>query len=72
MSQTFKFFLLYSSDSYLKIPDTFFQDTKELTVLDLSGVSLKPSPSSLGFLLNLRTLCLNRCVLEDIAVIVHL
>ncbi|RVW65231.1 hypothetical protein CK203_062606 [Vitis vinifera] len=59
------FLLLYAMD-------IFFQDTKELTVLDLSGVSLKPSPSSLGFLLNLRTLCLNRCVLEDIAVIGHL
>ncbi|KAJ9691566.1 hypothetical protein PVL29_013678 [Vitis rotundifolia] len=64
-------FLLLNSSNYLKIPDAFFQDTKQLRVLDLSEVSLSPPPSSLGFLTNLRTLCLNlnRGELKDIAVI---
>ncbi|KAJ9691582.1 hypothetical protein PVL29_013694 [Vitis rotundifolia] len=63
-----EFFLLNSSndDPYLKIPDAFFQDTKQLRILDLSEVSLTPSPSSLGFLSNLQTLRLNQCQIEDI------
>ena len=67
-----EFFLLNSSnddDSYLKIPDDFFLDTKQLRVLGLYGASLALSPSSFGFLSNLQTLCLNNCKLQDIAVI---
>ncbi|XP_034698425.1 probable disease resistance protein At4g27220 [Vitis riparia] len=66
-----EFFLLNSSndDPYLKIPDAFFQDTKQLRILDLSKVSLTPSPSSLGFLSNLQTLRLNQCRIQDITVI---
>ncbi|XP_059599283.1 probable disease resistance protein At4g27220 isoform X3 [Vitis vinifera] len=66
-----EFFLLNSSndDPYLKIPDAFFQDTKQLRILDLSKVSLTPSPSSLGFLSNLQTLRLNQCQIQDITVI---
>ncbi|WJZ97438.1 hypothetical protein VitviT2T_016042 [Vitis vinifera] len=66
-----EFFLLNSSndDAYLKIPDAFFQDTKQLRILDLSKVSLTPSPSSLGFLSNLQTLRLNQCQIQDITVI---
>ncbi|KAL6332979.1 hypothetical protein AAG906_019994 [Vitis piasezkii] len=66
-----EFFLLNSSndDAYLKIPDAFFQDTKQLRILDLSEVSLTPSPSSLGFLSNLQTLRLNQCQIQDITVI---
>ncbi|RVW17212.1 putative disease resistance protein [Vitis vinifera] len=66
-----EFFLLNSSndDAYLKIPDAFFQDTKQLRILDLSEVSLTPSPSSLGFLSNLQTLRLNQCEIQDITVI---
>ena len=64
-------FLLLNSSNYLKIPDAFFQDTKQLRVLDLFEVSLSPPPSSLRFLTNLHTLCLNlnRGELKDIAVI---
>ncbi|RVW58495.1 Disease resistance protein [Vitis vinifera] len=47
----------------------FFQDTKQLRILDLSKVSLTPSPSSLGFLSNLQTLRLNQCRIQDITVI---
>ncbi|XP_034679687.1 probable disease resistance protein At4g27220 [Vitis riparia] len=66
-----EFFLLNSSndDAYLKIPDAFFQYTKQLRILDLSEVSLTPSPSSLGFLSNLQTLRLNQCQIQDITVI---
>ncbi|KAL6333007.1 hypothetical protein AAG906_020027 [Vitis piasezkii] len=66
-----EFFLLNSSNDgpYLKIPDAFFQDTKQLRILDLSKVSLTPSPSSLGFLSNLQTLRLNQCQIQDITVI---
>ncbi|KAJ9691576.1 hypothetical protein PVL29_013688 [Vitis rotundifolia] len=66
-----EFFLLNSSndDPYLKIPDAFFQDTRQLRILDLSKVSLTPSPSSLGFLSNLQTLRLNQCQIQDITVI---
>ncbi|KAL6332861.1 hypothetical protein AAG906_017127 [Vitis piasezkii] len=66
-----EFFLLNSSndDAYLKIPNAFFQDTKQLRILDLSKVSLTPSPLSLGFLSNLQTLRLNQCQIQDITVI---
>ncbi|KAL6332452.1 hypothetical protein AAG906_008062 [Vitis piasezkii] len=43
--------------------------TKQLRILDLSKVSLTPSPSSLGFLSNLQTLRLNQCQIQDITVI---
>ena len=68
-----EFFLLNSSNddynTYLKIPDDFFLDTKQLRVLDLYSASLALSPSSFGFLSNLQALCLNKCKLQDIAVI---
>ena len=63
-----EFFLLNSSN-YLKIPNDFFLDTKQLRVLDFCRVSLALSPSSFGFLSNLQTLCLNNCKVQDIAVI---
>ena len=55
--------------TYLKIPDDFFQGTQQLRVLDLCKASLAQSLSSLGFLSNLQTLCLNNCQFQDIAVI---
>nr|TKS10903.1 putative disease resistance protein [Populus alba] len=42
---------------------------KELKVLDLTAVNLSPLPSSLQFLENLQTLCLDLCVLEDISIV---
>ena len=64
-------FLSFNSSNYLKILDAFFQDTKQLRVLDLSEVSLSLPPSSLHFLKNLHTLGLNlnRGKLKDIVVI---
>ena len=62
-----------SNDDSLKIPDTFFEEMKEVRVLNLSGVDLTRLPSSLKFLSNLRTLCLYgygyRSRLKDIAMV---
>ena len=52
------FFLLDCSCNPLKIPDTFFEEMKEVRVLSLSASNLTRLPSSLLFLSNLRTLCL--------------
>ena len=38
------FFLLDSNDDSLKIPDTFFEEMKEVRVLSLSGVDLTRLP----------------------------
>ncbi|XP_034680168.1 uncharacterized protein LOC117910214 isoform X4 [Vitis riparia] len=64
-----EFLLLDGNNSSLKIPDSFFVVTKELKVLSLSEMCLTPLPSSLHFLPNLRTLCLDQCQLGDIAII---
>nr|TKS14867.1 putative disease resistance protein [Populus alba] len=62
-------FLLLNKDPSLQIPDSFFREMKELKVLDLTAVNLSPLPSSLQFLENLQTLCLDLCVLEDISIV---
>uniref|UniRef100_A0A3N7F2C6 AAA+ ATPase domain-containing protein n=1 Tax=Populus trichocarpa TaxID=3694 RepID=A0A3N7F2C6_POPTR len=62
-------FILLNKDPSLQIPDNFFREMKELKVLDLTGVNLSPLPSSLQFLENLQTLCLDFCVLEDISIV---
>ncbi|XP_034708024.1 uncharacterized protein LOC117931212 isoform X2 [Vitis riparia] len=64
-----EFLLLDGNNSSLKIPDSFFVVTKELKVLSLSEMCLAPLPSSLHFLPNLRTLCLDQCQLGDLAII---
>ncbi|XP_052480079.1 probable disease resistance protein At4g27220 [Gossypium raimondii] len=55
-----------SQDPWMKIPTTFFKETKNLKVLYLAGMSL---PSSISLLGNLRVLRLVNCVLGDIALI---
>ncbi|EXC14444.1 putative disease resistance protein [Morus notabilis] len=55
-----------------EVPDLFFEETKELKVLDLSYAKLLPLPSSLGFLENLRVLNLCDCTLGDISEIGNL
>ncbi|XP_034917960.1 uncharacterized protein [Populus alba] len=62
-------FILLNEDPSLQIPDTFFREMKELKLLDLTQVNLSPLPSSLQFLVNLQTLCLDLCVLEDISIV---
>ncbi|RYR73169.1 hypothetical protein Ahy_A02g007504 [Arachis hypogaea] len=61
-----KFFHLSNFDLSLKIPNFFFADTKFLEVLDLTGLNLSLLPTSFLSLTNLKTLCLDQCVLENI------
>ncbi|KAH9686969.1 Disease resistance protein [Citrus sinensis] len=62
--------LLFSKrDSSLQISDLFFQGTEELKVLDLAGIHFSSLPSSLGRLINLQTLCLDGCRLNEITII---
>ncbi|KDO51036.1 hypothetical protein CISIN_1g036269mg, partial [Citrus sinensis] len=56
--------LFLQKNDLLDIPDPFFQGMKDLKVLDLGGsgvFSLFSLPSSLSFLINLRTLSLHDC-----------
>ncbi|KAJ6918311.1 hypothetical protein NC651_012518 [Populus alba x Populus x berolinensis] len=62
-------FVLLNKDPSLQIPDNVFREMKELKVLGLPAVNLSPLPSSLQFLENLQTLCLDHCVLEDISIV---
>lgn len=64
-----KFFLINSTYQSLQIPDHFFQETKELQVLDLTFLCFEPLPSSLRFLQNLQTLCLYQCKVGDISLL---
>ena len=51
------------------ISDTFFKGMRKLKVIDLTYMRLSSLPSSLKLLTNLQTLCLDQCVLGDIAMI---
>ncbi|KAB5529212.1 hypothetical protein DKX38_019293 [Salix brachista] len=62
-------FILYNTDPSLKIPDCLFEGTKTLQLMDMTRVQLPTLPSSLQFLEKLQTLCLDFCVLGDIALI---
>ncbi|KAH0982108.1 hypothetical protein GBA52_009285 [Prunus armeniaca] len=64
-----EFFYLGSSDNSLEIPSNFFEEMKELRVLDLTGLHFRSLPPSLQSLTNLQTLCLDGCVLGDIALV---
>jgi Leucine-rich repeat (LRR) protein len=64
-----RFLYVDGGDHSLHIPDTFFQGMGRLKVLDFTQMQLSSLPSSLPLLRNLRTLCLDGCVLDDIAVI---
>ncbi|XP_062144896.1 probable disease resistance protein At4g27220 [Alnus glutinosa] len=60
---------VYGGNRSLEIPDTFFQGMGRLKVLDFTRMQLSSLPSSIRLLRNLQTLCLDGCVLGDIAVI---
>lgn len=64
-----EFFFINSINQSLEIPDNFFQETKELQVLDLTFLCFERLPSSLCFLQNLQTLCLFQCKLGDISLL---
>ncbi|KAJ7950941.1 Disease resistance protein [Quillaja saponaria] len=59
----------YSND-YLRVPDSLFEETRELKVLDICGMMCVPKPPlSLHFLTNLQVLYLYWCKLDDITMI---
>jgi Leucine-rich repeat (LRR) protein len=60
---------LWGGGHPFQISGTFFRGMGKLKVLDLTNMQLSSLPSSLGLLRNLQTLCLDHCVLGDIAVI---
>ncbi|XP_058724247.1 uncharacterized protein LOC131595793 [Vicia villosa] len=60
-----KFFYLNSNNRSLEILDAFFEGMKSLTVLDLTSLNLPSLPTSFRFLTNLKSLCLDLCVLEN-------
>ena len=67
-----QFFILQSDSggaSLNTIPNTFFEVMSQLKVLALFGMHFPTLPSTLQSLANLRTLCLDRCKLGDVAII---
>ncbi|XP_059437907.1 probable disease resistance protein At4g27220 [Corylus avellana] len=64
-----RFFCLWGEDSPKQISDNFFEGVGKLKVLDLTQMHLSSLPSSLLLLENLQTLCLDQCVLGDIAIV---
>ncbi|KAI5336379.1 hypothetical protein L3X38_015646 [Prunus dulcis] len=63
------FFYLGLSDNSFEIPCNFFEKMKELKVLDLTRLHFPSLPPSLQSLTNLQTLCLDLCMLGDIALV---
>ncbi|RYR28068.1 hypothetical protein Ahy_B01g052172 isoform A [Arachis hypogaea] len=61
-----KFLYLCKFDLSLEVPNSFFEGTKILEVLDLTGLNLASLPTSFLFLTNLKTLCLDQCILGNI------
>ncbi|XP_039162977.1 probable disease resistance protein At4g27220 [Eucalyptus grandis] len=61
--------LVLQHNRSLKIPESFFESTKKLQVLDFTGLSFTCLPASIGFLENLKSLCLYWCHLEDVTVL---
>ncbi|KAL5809789.1 hypothetical protein ACOSQ3_030480 [Xanthoceras sorbifolium] len=64
-----KLLILLMKDTYLQLPDSFFEGMKELKVLYLKKIHMLSRPSSLCTLTNVQTLCLNQCLLRDITFI---
>ncbi|TXG69451.1 hypothetical protein EZV62_004386 [Acer yangbiense] len=66
---TLEFLYMESNSNSSKIPDDFFRGMPNLRVLHLMEMELSPLPTSLGCLVNLRTLCLNCNLLSDMGFI---
>ncbi|XP_044467302.1 disease resistance protein At4g27190-like [Mangifera indica] len=64
-----KLFFLFMQNRSLQLPDEFFEEMKELRVLDLTGFHFFSLPSSFSCLKNLKTLCLDNCLLEDLRIL---
>ncbi|XP_022719742.1 uncharacterized protein LOC111277593 [Durio zibethinus] len=60
-------FLLYNENPSVGLPINFFKEALNLKVLDLTDMQFQSLPSSISLLTNLRTLCLDQCILGDIA-----
>ncbi|XP_039162941.1 probable disease resistance protein At4g27220 [Eucalyptus grandis] len=58
--------LLCEHNPSLKIPNSFFESMEKLQVLDITGLYLTSLPSSIEFLENLKSLCLDGCHLQDV------
>ncbi|XP_022761547.1 probable disease resistance protein At4g27220 [Durio zibethinus] len=58
-----------ATDNSVKIPATFFEQTKRLKILDLTGMHFSYLPGSIYPLKNLHTLRLHQCALKDITII---
>ncbi|XP_048444401.1 probable disease resistance protein At4g27220 [Pyrus x bretschneideri] len=63
--QQLEYFYLHFNGDLLEIPGNFFEEMKELKVMDLTRACV----SSLPPLENLRTLCLDQCILGDITLV---
>ncbi|XP_031270765.1 uncharacterized protein LOC116129150 [Pistacia vera] len=63
------FFLLYTRNQSLQVPDILFEGIKEINVLVLTGIHFLSLPPSLCCLKKIRTLCLDGCMLGDVAII---
>ncbi|XP_048136681.1 uncharacterized protein LOC115734373 [Rhodamnia argentea] len=64
-----KMLLLLEDNPSLKIPELFFQSMEKLQVLELVGLSFSSLPSSIEFLENLKSLCLDNCHLGDVTLL---
>ncbi|KAI4356749.1 hypothetical protein L6164_000742 [Bauhinia variegata] len=61
---------LENPGSYMPMTDSFFEETRNLKVLDICGMDCTPKPpTSLVFLQKLTALYLYQCNLEDIAMV---
>ncbi|KEH26494.1 NBS-LRR type disease resistance protein [Medicago truncatula] len=60
-----KLFYLRGRNRSLEIPDNFFEDMGSLRVLDLTSLNFSSLPTPFWFLTDLKTLCLDHCVLEN-------
>ncbi|XP_070682245.1 probable disease resistance protein At4g27220 [Malus domestica] len=67
--QQLEYFYLYFNGDLLEIPGNFFEEMNELKVMDLTRACISSLPPSLHLLQNLRTLCLDHCVLGDVALV---
>ncbi|KAF8038953.1 hypothetical protein BT93_B1492 [Corymbia citriodora subsp. variegata] len=61
--------ILAEKNPSLKIAESFFESMEKLQVLDLTCLSFSSLPSTIQFLENLNSLCLDFCNLKDVTVL---
>ncbi|TXG59156.1 hypothetical protein EZV62_016985 [Acer yangbiense] len=64
-----KLLFLFMREFSSQISDAFFEEAKELKVLDMTKFHMVSLPLSLSKLTNLQTLCLDQCQLKNVAII---